>query len=128
MEKIYRCFLWGGTDEKNKICWVNWDTVMASKEKCGLGVGSLRSLNLALLFKWIWQLKSEQPYFWIHVISSIHNLARKPVDKLAKLLIPGTWGNIIKTVHDLGKIDIKLGHVIKFKVGCGSKTFFWLDD
>lgn len=54
MERIRRKFLWGGNEEKQKIHWVSWEKVIASKELWGLGVGSIRALNVALLVKWWW--------------------------------------------------------------------------
>lgn len=48
-EKIRRKFLWGGNDEKKKIHWVSWDKVIASKEVGGLGVRSIRALNIRLI-------------------------------------------------------------------------------
>lgn len=57
LERICRRFLWGGTEERNKICLVNWKTVFARKDNGGLGLGSLQSINLSLLLKWIWRFK-----------------------------------------------------------------------
>lgn len=49
LEKNRRRFFWGGNDEKKKIHWVAWSKLLAHKENGGLGVGSLRALNIALL-------------------------------------------------------------------------------
>ena len=51
LESIRRRFLWGGTDEKKRINWVAWQSVTAPKETGGLGMGSLRALNLSLITK-----------------------------------------------------------------------------
>lgn len=59
LESIRRNFLWGGIDNKKKINWAAWDVVTRPKDKGGLGVGYLRTLNLALLVKWSWGLKVE---------------------------------------------------------------------
>nr|GFC62524.1 RNA-directed DNA polymerase, eukaryota, reverse transcriptase zinc-binding domain protein [Tanacetum cinerariifolium] len=37
----------------NKASWVKWKSVLASKEKGGLGVSSLYALNRALMMKWV---------------------------------------------------------------------------
>lgn len=58
LEKLRRRFLWGGDDSKRKIHWVSWSKVVASKKDGGLGVGSLKAHNLALLAKWWWRLKA----------------------------------------------------------------------
>jgi len=52
LEKIRRQFIWGGSDQKGGICWVTWEKITASKELGGLGLGSIRDLNLSLLAKW----------------------------------------------------------------------------
>ena len=60
LEKIRRRFLWGGTDvKKKKIHWVDWTNVVADKKEGGLGVGTLKAQNVALLTKWWWKLKTE---------------------------------------------------------------------
>ncbi|KAJ9562377.1 hypothetical protein OSB04_007537 [Centaurea solstitialis] len=42
-----RCrFFWGGTDNQKKICWIAWENVICDKSCGGLGIGSLRSLNM----------------------------------------------------------------------------------
>ena len=53
IEKIRRRFLWGGNEERNKINWVSWKVVLGPKNKGGLGIGSMSSLNWALLLKWV---------------------------------------------------------------------------
>nr|KAJ0187637.1 hypothetical protein LSAT_V11C900478780 [Lactuca sativa] len=84
LEKIRRKFLWGGNEEKNKIHWVSWEKVIASKDLGGLGVGSISALNIALLVKWWWRLKSESSSLWARAIIGLHNLKNKPADYLVK--------------------------------------------
>lgn len=52
LEWIRRHFLWGGDEAKWKIHWVSWDKVVASNSAGGLGVGSIRALNIGLIVKW----------------------------------------------------------------------------
>ncbi|CAI9279578.1 unnamed protein product [Lactuca saligna] len=63
-EKLGRRFLWGGNDGKNKIHWVALKKVLSPKEKGGLGIGSLVSLNWALVTKWMWRFKSDLHALW----------------------------------------------------------------
>lgn len=58
LEGLRRKFLWGGVDDNKKINWVAWDTLVKSKKLGGMGIGCLRSLNVALLVKWRWILKT----------------------------------------------------------------------
>ncbi|XP_023729445.1 uncharacterized protein LOC111877144 [Lactuca sativa] len=84
LEKVRRSFLWGGCDERKKIHWVSWEKVLAAKSNGGLGVGSIRALNIGLLVKWWWRLKNDSHSLWARVISGIHNLANKPFEYLSK--------------------------------------------
>lgn len=64
LEKVRRRFLWGGKEDKRKIHWVAWEKVIAPKESGGLGVGSIKALNLGLIVKWWWRLKADRPRLW----------------------------------------------------------------
>ncbi|GJY57007.1 putative RNA-directed DNA polymerase, eukaryota, reverse transcriptase zinc-binding domain protein [Tanacetum coccineum] len=47
LESIRSNFFWGGDANVKKISWIPWKSAIASKEKRGLGIGSLYSLNHA---------------------------------------------------------------------------------
>nr|GEZ11958.1 RNA-directed DNA polymerase, eukaryota, reverse transcriptase zinc-binding domain protein [Tanacetum cinerariifolium] len=55
-----------------KLAWVKWLNVLASQDKGGLGIGSLRSFNLALLQKWRRRFISNANALWVKVIKSFH--------------------------------------------------------
>ena len=69
LEKIQRDFLWGSGNLERKIHLINWNTVCSSKEKGGLGVRSLSTLDRALLDKWIWRFVVEEDSPWKNIIS-----------------------------------------------------------
>ena len=94
LESIRRRFLWGGDDNTRKIHWVAWEKVVAPKNKGGLGVGSIKTLNIGLLVKWWWRLKSQPHSLWGKIINGIHNLAHKPPDHLSCTALAGVWNNI----------------------------------
>ncbi|KAJ9551167.1 hypothetical protein OSB04_015212 [Centaurea solstitialis] len=125
---LRRKFLWGGSEEKDKINWVAWDVVLGSKDKGGLGVGSLYSLNLSLLLKWLWRFKNEHNSIWRREVCGIHNGYRKPVIGLEKKTLPGVWFRIIKAIPELVDIGFELSSIFEIKVGSGENTLFWLDD
>ncbi|KAL4578514.1 hypothetical protein LXL04_014638 [Taraxacum kok-saghyz] len=68
IEKLRRRFLWGGSEEKNRIHWAACEKVIASKKEGGLGAGSVRAANLSLLSKWTWRVKTERESLWSKVI------------------------------------------------------------
>ncbi|GJR76425.1 RNA-directed DNA polymerase, eukaryota, reverse transcriptase zinc-binding domain protein [Tanacetum coccineum] len=45
----------GGSDDSRKLAWVKWSNILASLDKGGLGIGSLKAFNLSLLLKWRWR-------------------------------------------------------------------------
>nr|KAJ0215457.1 hypothetical protein LSAT_V11C300123840 [Lactuca sativa] len=102
LESIRRRFLWGGAEEQKKINWVSWKFVTAPKEIGGLGLGSLKVLNLSLITKWIWRLKVDSS---------------------------GLWSKVIKAgVQDELKLfDIDMEEIMMKKIGSGEETMFWLD-
>ncbi|KAI3721405.1 hypothetical protein L2E82_32415 [Cichorium intybus] len=93
IERIRRHFLWSGGEDNKKIHWVSWDMVAKAKVHGGLGVGSLRSLNLALLAKWWWRLKVEKQNLWAVCIKAIHNVKGGDGSPIAKKRNLGILGN-----------------------------------
>ncbi|CAI9301072.1 unnamed protein product [Lactuca saligna] len=83
-----RQFLWGNSGDKKKIHWVAWDIVTASKEAGGLGMGTIKSLNISLMVKWWRRLRTEASTIWTAVIKGIHNLNSKPDDYYANNRLP----------------------------------------
>nr|KAJ0226270.1 hypothetical protein LSAT_V11C100034450 [Lactuca sativa] len=77
--------LMGGGDRsiEKKINWVSWEKVTAPREADGLGLGSLKALNLSLIVKWLWRLKTDGSTLWSMVIKGIHNLYNKPADRIS---------------------------------------------
>nr|KAJ0194141.1 hypothetical protein LSAT_V11C800435930 [Lactuca sativa] len=103
LEKIRRRFLWGGSEGNRKINWVSWEKVTSPKEHGGLGIGSIRSLNIALLIK------------------------NKPMAYLHKKKIAGVWGNIANIKNDIEELGIGYNNILKKFVKSGTETQFWRD-
>nr|GEZ36468.1 RNA-directed DNA polymerase, eukaryota [Tanacetum cinerariifolium] len=70
MEAIRSKFFNGLEPSTNKITWVAWNKVLASKENGGLGVSSYHALNRALLLKWVWRFISQDGSLWFRVIKA----------------------------------------------------------
>lgn len=127
LESIRRRFLWSGSDDKRKINWVAWNVVTAPKSSGGLGVGCLNSLNIALLSKWWWRLKSEKYSFWGSCIKAIHGLKGVDGESLAKRGIPGIWLTISQVKETLLDWNVSLDSLAIRLLGKGNSTFFWKD-
>ncbi|GKB25845.1 RNA-directed DNA polymerase, eukaryota, partial [Tanacetum coccineum] len=77
MESIRNHFFNGADHLENKITWVAWDKVLASKENGGLGVSSFFALNRALLLKWVWRFVSQDGSLWYKVIIALYGAVLK---------------------------------------------------
>nr|GEW53023.1 RNA-directed DNA polymerase, eukaryota, reverse transcriptase zinc-binding domain protein [Tanacetum cinerariifolium] len=73
LEKKRATFFWGGTHDIRKLAWVKWPNVLASHDKGGLGIGSLKSFNLDLIQKWCWRMISNTNVLWVKVIKALHS-------------------------------------------------------
>lgn len=127
LEKIRRKFLWGGGGDKNKIHWVDWRKITAPIGDGGLGLGSLKAQNLALLIKWWWRLLNENNSLWKDVITGVHNLKRKPAHFIANITSRGVWCNISKAVKQLKILNIDHTCIFRLIPGSHVDILFWKD-
>ncbi|GKA86928.1 hypothetical protein Tco_0808639 [Tanacetum coccineum] len=127
LEGIRRNFFWGGTTDENKIAWIAWDKTTSSISNGGLGIGTLKSSNHAMLSKWWWRFHTENHAFWCKIIRSIHGVDGGLNDTSLIKSKSGPWYRIAKLKDDLSKIGIDLPSIFKEKIGDGCSTRFWLD-
>ena len=127
LESLRRSFFWGGSKEDRKIAWVAWEKVVSPREQGGLGVGSLKVSNLAMLAKWWWRFLNEEDSLWCKVIRSLHGPDGGLLDNSSSSLKTRCWSNIVKLKDDLCDIGIDLTSLFKKKIGNGLSTRFWLD-
>nr|GEU93982.1 RNA-directed DNA polymerase, eukaryota, reverse transcriptase zinc-binding domain protein [Tanacetum cinerariifolium] len=68
-----RCHFFNGHGRSHrKASWTKWSTVITPKEKGGLGVANLYTLNRGLMLKWSWRLFSYLNSLWVWVVKAIH--------------------------------------------------------
>ncbi|KAM0041794.1 putative RNA-directed DNA polymerase [Helianthus debilis subsp. tardiflorus] len=127
MESIRRHFLWSGRDDYNKINWVAWRKVVMPKVFGGLGVGSLRLQNLALIAKWWWRWRLEPGALWVKCISAIHRVNNQSDILKANRTGIGPWAHFIKVGGDFMDLGVDLNELIVRSVGAGDQTRFWKD-
>ncbi|GKB31200.1 hypothetical protein Tco_0870601, partial [Tanacetum coccineum] len=111
--------------DKKKTTWVKWENILASREKGGLGIGSLKAFNQALLQKWRWRLHSNPNQLWVHVIKAVYgeDAGFDHIPSTAK----GIWRNIVGSINHLHDSCIVPKDTMKHKVRCGTKVRFWID-
>ncbi|GJY54257.1 reverse transcriptase domain, reverse transcriptase zinc-binding domain protein [Tanacetum coccineum] len=127
LEGIRRKFFWGGTTDEKKIAWIAWDKATSPISNGGLGIGTLKSSNLAMLSKWWWRFHTENHAFWCKIIRSIHGVDGGLNDTSLIKSKSGPWYRIAKLKDELSKIGIDLPSIFKKKIGDGCSTRFWLD-
>ncbi|GJW12971.1 RNA-directed DNA polymerase, eukaryota, reverse transcriptase zinc-binding domain protein [Tanacetum coccineum] len=126
LESCRSRFFNGHDSNSRKASWVKWKTILASKERGGLGVSSLYALNRGLLFKWIWRFYSQDSSLWTRVIKAIHG-ANGKVDAITRAGKRSCWLNIIHEVKVLLNRGIDLKKYMRIKLGDGANTAFWED-
>ncbi|GJZ11662.1 RNA-directed DNA polymerase, eukaryota, reverse transcriptase zinc-binding domain protein [Tanacetum coccineum] len=89
----------------NKASWVKWKSVLASKEKRGLGVSRLYALNRASYDEMVWRYA-----------------------KVSKVGSRSCWRNIVNEVRFLGNQGVKVLDYMRIKLGNRESTAFWDDN
>ncbi|GKA42376.1 RNA-directed DNA polymerase, eukaryota, reverse transcriptase zinc-binding domain protein [Tanacetum coccineum] len=119
-------FFWGGSGEKKKMAWFKWEYVLASFDKGGLRIGSLKAFNLALLQKWRWRFVNNPDSLWVWVIKAIHG-GEACLD-FKGCNCNGVWSSIISSYAMLHERNIIPINTLCRKVGDRSTIRFWKDN
>ena len=127
LESTRRKFFWGGNSDERKMAWIAWDTVIAPLNQGGLGIGSLKISNQAMLAKWWWRFLVDDIALWRKIIISIHGHCGGLRSVSSPSYKAGPWHHIIKLKEDLHTYGLNLESIFKRKVGNGQTTRFWLD-
>ncbi|GJZ35159.1 RNA-directed DNA polymerase, eukaryota [Tanacetum coccineum] len=123
MESIRARFFNGADQLDNKIAWVAWDKVLASKKNGGLGVSSFFALNRALLLKWVWRFVSQDDSLWRQVICAIYGTSVET----HRTHYSSNWCSILREVHKLKGKGFDFWSHVKKRIGNGADTRFWSD-
>lgn len=59
---------------KKKFHLVEWDALIGSKQKEGLGVRNLKTQNQSLMMKWLWRLASSEQALWKELIKQKYEM------------------------------------------------------
>ncbi|GJU80298.1 hypothetical protein Tco_1282663 [Tanacetum coccineum] len=118
MESIRARFFNGADQLDNKIAWVAWDKVLASKKNGGLGVSSFFALNRALLLKWVWRFVSQDDSLWRQVICAIYGTSVET----HRTHYSSNWCSILREVHKLKGKGFDFWSHVKKRIGNGADT------
>nr|GFA42977.1 RNA-directed DNA polymerase, eukaryota, reverse transcriptase zinc-binding domain protein [Tanacetum cinerariifolium] len=125
LESIRASFFWGGYQNLRKLAWIKWPNILSFLDKCVLGIGNLKSFNLALLQKWSWRMYFNLNAFWVKVIKALHGYEGGFDYHGCKT--NGIWAKIVGSSNYLHSSGILPGDSIRFQVGCGNLIRFWKD-
>ncbi|GKF20805.1 hypothetical protein Tco_0069443 [Tanacetum coccineum] len=120
LESIRSHFFNGHDISSKKVSWVNWNKVIASKDKGGLGVSSLYALNRGLLFKWIWRFLTQGSSLWAKIIKAMHGVDGN-LGSNSKGGMKSCWSSIVTEVNALANKGIDLMQFLRIKMG--NETF-----
>ncbi|GKB04934.1 RNA-directed DNA polymerase, eukaryota [Tanacetum coccineum] len=126
LESIRSHFFKGHDMSSKKASWVNWNKVIAPKEKGGLGVSSLYALNRGLMFKWVWRFISQGSSLWARVIKTVHG-ADGNIGMVRKVGVKSCWANIVNEINVLSNKGVNLMKYLRIRLGNGDSTLLWDD-
>jgi len=118
LDKIRRTFfLARGGGTKKKYHLIKWTKICKSKKKGGLGIKSIRKMNISLLCKWLWKLETEDGV-WQQIINFKYLKNDSICTVKHRQTNSAIWSDLLKIrdVYLQGR---------KMKVGNGQKTLFW---
>ncbi|GKF59057.1 hypothetical protein Tco_0175843, partial [Tanacetum coccineum] len=114
--ELIRCHFFNGHDmSSKKVSWVQWNKVLAPKDK-----------NRGLMFKWVWRFLSQDSSLWSRVIKAIHG-GDGNIGVVSNNGTKYVWMNIVSEINVLSKKGINLMEFLRIKLGNRESTLFWED-
>ncbi|GKC14972.1 putative RNA-directed DNA polymerase, eukaryota, reverse transcriptase zinc-binding domain protein, partial [Tanacetum coccineum] len=101
---LIKSILLGGHDDHHNMAWVKWENILAPLDQGGLGVGSLKAFNLALLQKWRWRLVNKPDLLWVRIIKVVHGMEAGLDEK--GCYTKGIWAQIVGSSNYLHSCNI----------------------
>ncbi|XP_071686503.1 uncharacterized protein [Rutidosis leptorrhynchoides] len=126
LESIRAAFVWGSNETNKKRVWIKWLNLMASLEKGGLNVGSIKAFNISLIQKWRWRLNIASDSLWAPVVSSIYGSDGGVFNQSSRG--KSVWTNITTSIRDMHSKNIIPLLTLRKRVRNGNTTKFWKDN
>lgn len=117
IERLCSAFLWSGPELNSKKEKIAWTEVVKMKKEGGMGIRSLREMNIVSVLELVWRILSANSLWvtWIHVY-----LIRKESFWTVREASVGSW--MWKKILKYREIAKKL---YKVEVGNGRRASFW---
>ncbi|XP_031115795.1 uncharacterized protein LOC116019654 [Ipomoea triloba] len=119
IDRKIRQFIWGGPDLKRSCNLVKWEVVTKPKAVGGLGIKSMRHMNLAFLAKLGWRLLKEDKPYWIQVLKAKYTGRQNDINLIRPVSrSSNAWRGINAAMNILKKGS-------STAIGYGNQTKFW---
>lgn len=112
--------LWDNYDGHVKYHLVNWELVSMEQDFGGLGIPSLRDLNICLLANWIKRFNLDSHKLWKNIIDLKYNTASPNIFACSDSITSPFWKGVLWASQ-----AAKMGYI--WKVGNGASVKFWED-
>lgn len=97
IDQVSRNFVWGSSRAVRKTALVAWDKVCQSKDKGGIGLRQVRSMNKAMLMKLGWELIQRRDKLWVQILRSKYLCGNNVIPNVDKKHVESnTWRGIRK--------------------------------
>ncbi|GJV09941.1 putative reverse transcriptase domain-containing protein [Tanacetum coccineum] len=113
LKSLRASFFQGSSEDSKKLAWVKWSNILASLDKGGIGVGSLKAFNMSLLLMWRLRLFHNLNALWVHVVKTIHG-DEATID-IKGCHTNGVWTSIVRSIFHLHSSGIVPLNSIRFK-------------
>ncbi|KAG6687414.1 hypothetical protein I3842_11G070100 [Carya illinoinensis] len=120
LENMMTKFWWGQRKEENKIRWVSWSKMCATKQNEGKGFKDLHSFNMALLEKQAWKIMNETSSLLHRIYKSKYFLNSSIQEAQLGNAPSYAWRGIWESIRLLMK-------GCKWRVGDGESINIWTD-
>lgn len=98
---------------------------MAKRDVGGLGIGSIRAKNLALIGKWRWCFLIEDNSLWSKIIKHIYGSDGGFENHGGSGLRKGIWDGIVSCSKKIDNLNVPFSTSFHRKVANGRNTYFW---
>lgn len=123
LEANRRCLLWSSFDGTSRYPLISWKRICQPMENGGLGVRSIKTMNKALMAKWLWNFAKEKNSLWRHLIATKYGV--QLLGWCSKLSDKPYGAGVCKGVL---KEFSWFKDMVSFKVGRGNTVMFWKDN
>ena len=120
MDTIRSQFFWRGDTDKFKYHMVKWENVCLPKEFGGLGIINTRTMNEALLLKWVWRICQNSAEDMCCQLIRAKYLKKKTLMLCREDCASQFWRGINKVKH-------KFNWGPTYSVKSGREVRFWED-